>query len=73
MGGGTTFKCTFCKHSVTTLDFNSANGNLRTQAAEMINQHAASLHLRMPPTKLKGLDNAVAGSSSLTVRWVSVV
>jgi hypothetical protein len=31
------------------------NGNRRTQAAAMINQHAASLHLRSPlPTKLGG-------------------
>jgi len=53
MNGGTTFKCAFCEHSVTTLDFNHANGNLRTQAAAMINQHAASLHLRASvPAKL---------------------
>ena len=48
MNGGTTFKCTFCELSVTTLDFNSTNGNRRTQAAAVINQHAASLHLRTP-------------------------
>jgi len=48
MNGGTTFKCTFCELSVTTLDFNSMNGNRRTQAAAVINQHAASLHLRTP-------------------------
>ncbi|HMH06012.1 MAG TPA: hypothetical protein VK579_04945 [Terriglobales bacterium] len=53
MNGGTTFKCTFCEHSVTTLDFNSMNGNRRTQAAAMINQHAALLHLRRSaPIKL---------------------
>jgi hypothetical protein len=46
MNGGTTFTCTFCEHSVTTLDFDSMNGNRRTQAAAMINQHAGSLHLR---------------------------
>jgi len=46
MNGGTTFKCTFCEHSVTTLDFDHTNGNRRAQAAAMINQHAASLHLR---------------------------
>jgi hypothetical protein len=72
MSGGTTFKCNFCKHSVTTLDFNSTNGNRRTQAAAMINQHAASLHLRTVPTKLGGPGNAVAGPSFPTVRWVSV-
>jgi hypothetical protein len=46
MNGGTTFKCTFCEHSVTTLDLNNTNGNRRTQAATMINQHVALLHLR---------------------------
>jgi hypothetical protein len=46
INGGTTFKCTLCEHSVTTLDFNSTNGNRRTQAAAVINQHAASAHLR---------------------------
>ena len=46
LNGGTTFKCTFCEHSVTTLDFNHTNGNRRTQAATTINQHVASLHLR---------------------------
>lgn len=45
MKGGTTFKCTFCKHSVTTLDFNSTLGKRRTQAAAAIDQHARSLHL----------------------------
>jgi hypothetical protein len=43
MNGGTTFKCTFCEHSVTTLDFDSASGNRRIQAAAVINQHAALL------------------------------
>jgi hypothetical protein len=55
MNGGTTFKCTFCEHSVTTLDFNNTNGNRRTQAATVINQHAAALHLRASvPVKLGG-------------------
>jgi hypothetical protein len=54
MNGGTTFKCIFCEHCVTTLDFKSTNGNRRTQAAGVINQHAALLHLRttLVPTKL---------------------
>jgi hypothetical protein len=53
MNGGTTFKCTLCEHSVSTLDFNIANGNRRTQAAALINQHAATLHLRTSaPAKL---------------------
>jgi hypothetical protein len=53
MNGGTIFKCTFYEHIATALDFNSTNGNRRTQAAAMIKQHAASLHLRTSvPTKL---------------------
>ena len=53
MNGGTTFTCTFCAHSVTTLDFDSMNGNRRTQAAALINQHAATLHVRTwVPTKV---------------------
>jgi hypothetical protein len=70
MSGGTTFKCTFCKHSVTTSDFNSTNGNRRTQAAAMINHHAAALHLRTVPTTLGGAGNTVSGRPPL-VRWVS--
>jgi hypothetical protein len=55
VNGGTTFKCTLCEHSVSTLDFDITNGNRRTQAAALINQHAASLHLRAPvPRKLGG-------------------
>jgi len=52
MNGGTTFKCTFCEHTVTTLAFNVTNGNRRTQAAAEINQNAALLHLRTPLPKL---------------------
>ena len=46
MNGGATFKCTFCEHRVTTLDFDIANGSRRTQAAAAINQHVASSHSR---------------------------
>jgi len=46
INGATVFKCTYCEHTVTTLDFNISKGNRRTQAAAVINQHAASLHLR---------------------------
>jgi len=46
LNGGTTFKCTYCEHSVTTLDFDSTKGNRRTQAATAINEHAALLHVR---------------------------
>ena len=42
--GGMKFSCTHCAHHVSTLDFDSRNGNLRTQAAAAINQHAASVH-----------------------------
>jgi hypothetical protein len=55
MNGNTTFKCTFCEHSVTTLNFNSTDGNRRTQAAATINQHAALMHVRTPlPSKMGG-------------------
>jgi hypothetical protein len=58
MNGGTMFKCTFCDHRVTTLDFQIANGNLRTQAAAEINQHVALAHSRASRTTMwfpKGL------------------
>jgi len=43
--GGITFKCIYCEYAVTTLDFNNTNGNRRTQAAVVMNQHAAELHI----------------------------
>jgi hypothetical protein len=46
MNGGTTFKCTFCEYRVNIVDFNSTNGNRRTQATAVVDQHAASLHLQ---------------------------
>jgi hypothetical protein len=52
MNGGTTFRCTFCEHRVTTLDFSSNKGNRRTQAAAAINQHVALSHLRASRTTL---------------------
>ncbi len=58
MNGGTAFKCTFCEYIVNTVDFNSAIGNRRTQAAAVVNQHAAALHFSSPrtsaPIKLGG-------------------
>ena len=54
MNGGTTFKCSLCEHSVTTLNFNSTVGNRRTQAATAMNQHAAASHLPfLPPAAPK--------------------
>jgi hypothetical protein len=41
---GMKFTCTHCTHSVSTLDFNQKDGNLRTQAATAINDHAAKAH-----------------------------
>jgi hypothetical protein len=38
------FLCARCPHSVTTLDFELRNGNLRTQAATALNQHATQVH-----------------------------
>ncbi len=42
--GGMRFTCTRCEHSVTTLEYNARDGNLRTQAAAAINQHATKEH-----------------------------
>jgi hypothetical protein len=44
MNGSVTFKCIFCEHTVTTLHFDNASGNRRTQAASVMNQHARALH-----------------------------
>jgi hypothetical protein len=42
--GGMKFTCSHCAHHVSTLDFDSRDGNLRTQAATAINRHATSVH-----------------------------
>ncbi len=42
--GGLQFRCTRCEHSVSTLDFDTKDGNVRTQAATAINRHAATVH-----------------------------
>jgi hypothetical protein len=47
--GGMQFKCARCEYSVSTLDFDARDGNLRTQAATAINRHAAEVH-HLPPT-----------------------
>jgi hypothetical protein len=44
MNGGITFYCIFCEHSVSTMDFDHAKGNRRTQAAAAMNQHARESH-----------------------------
>ena len=44
MNGGITFKCVSCEHRVSTLDFDAAKGNRRTQAAQAMNQHSAESH-----------------------------
>lgn len=48
--GGITFKCIYCEYAVTTLNFDIINGNRRTQAAVIMNQHAAELHVSRPRT-----------------------
>jgi hypothetical protein len=45
LSGSTTFQCIYCEHSVLTQDFDSLKGNRRTQAAAVMNQHAAGMHL----------------------------
>ena len=42
--GGMRFTCVRCEHSVSTLDFYTRDGNLRTQAATALNQHASKAH-----------------------------
>jgi hypothetical protein len=42
--GGMKFTCSHCAHHVSTLDFDPRDGNLRTQAATSINQHATNVH-----------------------------
>jgi hypothetical protein len=49
INGGVKFTCTHCEYSVSTLDFDPKAGNLRTQAATAINQHATQAH-HAPPT-----------------------
>ena len=44
MNGGITFKCVSCEHRVSTLEFDTAKGNRRTQAAQAMNQHSAEAH-----------------------------
>jgi len=46
---GVKFTCTQCEYSVSTLDFDPKAGNLRTQAATAVNQHATRAH-HEPPT-----------------------
>jgi hypothetical protein len=53
MSDGTTFECTFCEHTVNTLQFDSTSEtNRRTQAAAAMNQHAAKLHFSRLRTSL---------------------
>jgi hypothetical protein len=42
--GGLQFTCIRCPHTVRTLDLDLRNGNLRTQAATALNQHATQVH-----------------------------
>jgi DNA-binding response OmpR family regulator len=42
--GGTIFTCSFCEHSVTTMEFNNSHGNRRTQAVAAMHHHASLLH-----------------------------
>lgn len=46
MNGFSVFKCPLCKHSVTTREFSSKDGNCRTQAARAVNEHAKAVHGR---------------------------
>jgi len=52
--GGIQFKCTRCEYSVSTLDFDARDGNLRTQGATALNRHATEVHRQ--PTMFSSLD-----------------
>jgi hypothetical protein len=54
IGLGIQFKCIRCESSVSTLDFDARDGNLRTQAATAINRHASEVHHQ--PTMYSSLD-----------------
>ena len=54
--GGMKFTCTHCAHHVNTLDFDPHFGNLRTQAATSIIQHATKVHHE--PVTYSSLDSA---------------
>jgi hypothetical protein len=53
--GGMKFTCSHCAHHVCTLDFDIRDGNLRTQAATAINQHATKVHHE--PVTISSLDS----------------
>ncbi len=55
LNGRTLFRLYLCEHSVTTLDFQSKDGNRRTQAATAINQHVATSHSRPMPFSARGV------------------
>jgi hypothetical protein len=44
MKGFSTFNCPLCRFSVTTREFSSLIGSCRTQAAKVMNDHAAATH-----------------------------
>ena len=52
--GGMQFTCPHCSHTVPTLDFDPRDGNLRTQAATNLNQHATKIHHE--PVTMSSLD-----------------
>lgn len=56
INGLTTFNCPRCKHSVTLLEFNSQNGNRRTQAARAMNDHATAVHSRPMPASTRDVE-----------------
>ena len=58
MKGFSMFKCPLCRYSVTTQEFVTQNGNLRTQAARAMNEHATAAHARSIPMSLLDADVA---------------
>jgi hypothetical protein len=70
--GGITFKCMFCEHLIATLDFDPTKGNLRTQAATAMNQHARRLHLSHMPS-VRPWDWAVAVNFEIRIAQTNFV
>ena len=51
--GGIAFKCIYCERTIATTELDRLKGNLRTQAAALMNQHVEESHLSTPPCSIK--------------------
>jgi hypothetical protein len=61
MDGGFTFTCAYCEYCMTTLNLDGLRGNLRTQAATIMNRHAALSHVgKLTPITFRQIDRYAA-------------